>query len=124
MDDLPTMGWTLDPEDRAHLLERFPPAFPDVIADHVTLGRQKKKPKDVEASVVGYASDRQGLEALAVAVNGTTARPDGSIYHMTWSLDAKAGRQAIESNHLLEDHGFVELDKPLAIRLYPSVLRG
>ncbi len=30
MTDLPTMGWMLDPEDRALLLERFPPAFEEV----------------------------------------------------------------------------------------------
>ncbi len=47
------VGWKLEPEDRDRLLARFPPAFPDVIADHVTLGRQPSLPGEVEAEIVG-----------------------------------------------------------------------
>jgi hypothetical protein len=34
---MPVTGWKLDSNERAQLLERFPPTWPDVIADHVTL---------------------------------------------------------------------------------------
>lgn len=122
MDTEYPVGWRLEPEERERLLARFPPAFPDVIADHVTLGRMTSLPADVQAAVVGYASDGTGLEALAVSIDGTYDRPDGSIYHMTWSLNKSKGRRAIESNALLQKGGFISLDKPIGIRLRPSKL--
>ena len=30
------VGWLVDPEDRAALLDRFPPRYPLVVAHHVT----------------------------------------------------------------------------------------
>jgi hypothetical protein len=33
------------------------------------------------------ADDKNGLQALLVSVDGETVRPDGGIYHITWSLD-------------------------------------
>lgn len=122
MTQLPSVGWKLEPEDRERLLLRFPPAFPDIVADHVTLARQADLPGDVHAEIVGYASDGTGLEALAVAIDGTHDRPDGSIFHMTWSLDTAKGRRAIESNDLLKAQGFIPLSKPIAIQLRPSLL--
>jgi len=34
---MPVIGWKLDEAERPGLLERFPPLWPDVIADHITL---------------------------------------------------------------------------------------
>lgn len=39
MADTHIIGWKLDRRERAQLLVRFPPHWPDVIADHVTLAR-------------------------------------------------------------------------------------
>ncbi len=41
-----------------------------------------------------------GVEAMVVAIDGTTDRPDGSTYHITWSLGD--GRRARESNDVLQ----------------------
>lgn len=104
------------------LLQRFPPAFPDVIADHVTLGRQAELPENVSAIIVGHASDTIGLETLVVEIDGTVDRPDGSIYHCTWSLDRVAGRKPIQSNDLLKARNWTRLDEPIAFVVYPSVV--
>jgi hypothetical protein len=89
MTEVRTIGWLLDEADRATLLSRFPPAWPDIVAHHVTLASKSSDPLPVPMSgeVVGHVDDGQGLQALVVAIGGTTDRPDGSTYHITWSLD-------------------------------------
>jgi hypothetical protein len=119
-----TIGWLLDPRDRAALLARFTPAWPDVIAHHVTLASKTTDPLPTETAgeVVGHVDDGQGLQALVVAIAGTTDRPDGGIWHITWSLDEAAGREARQSNDVLREQGFDRLDAPIPIRLAPSEL--
>lgn len=54
--------------------------------------------------MVGQTDNDTGVQALAVEINGSTNRPDGSTYHMTWSL--ALGRKAEESNDVLRAQGF------------------
>ena len=59
------------------------------IADHVTLKSDAASdplPDPVEARIVGRADDGDSLEAMVVAIDGTVDRPDGSTFHITWSL--------------------------------------
>ena len=80
-------GWTLDRKEREALLERFPPRWPDVIADHVTLDsrarRQDPLPMPATAQIVGSVDDGDGLQAMVVAIDGNTQRPDGNTFHIT-----------------------------------------
>jgi len=119
-----TIGWLLDETDRAALLARFPPVWPDVIAHHVTLQSATGQPLPTETSgeIIGHVNDGEGLQALVVAINGTTNRPDGGTYHITWSLDKARGREARQSNDVLRERGFDRLDVPIPIRLTPSEL--
>lgn len=116
------IGWKLPEVDRERLLERFPPRYERTIADHVTLRvgvpRDAPLPTEDSAEVVGRADDGDSLECLVVAIGGTTDRPDGSIYHITWSMGP--GRKAKESNDVLRDDGWDALDEPIAIRLEPA----
>jgi hypothetical protein len=116
----PIVGWLLDRDQRLLLLEHFPPIWPDVIADHVTLTRGRDLPPPVSAAIIGEVDDGEGLQALVVAVEGTAARPDGSIYHITWSLDAARGRKPVESNAVLARIGWQPLDPPVPILLAPG----
>lgn len=112
-------GWKLPKADRELLLQRFPPKYDEVVADHVTLrvgGTQL--PPTPEAEVVGRADDNDSLECLVVKLDGTTDRPDGSTYHITWSLGP--GREAVESNDVLRDKGWQRIDRPIAIELQPA----
>lgn len=116
-------GWKLPPDgERERLLERFPPKYDRAIADHVTLqvgaSEDTPLPREVEAEIVGYADDGESLECLVVAVDGTADRPDGSTYHITWSLGA--GRKAKESNEVLREGGWQYLDRPIPIRIEPA----
>ena len=116
------IGWKLQGEDRERLLQCFPPRYGNVIADHVTLRTgatsETPLPRKPDAEVVGRADDGRSLECLVVELDGTTDRPDGSTYHITWSLGT--GRKARESNDVLRDRGWEPLRAPIKIELAPA----
>jgi hypothetical protein len=70
------------------------------------------------ARIVGRADDGESLECMVVEIDRTTDRPDGSTYHITWSLGL--GRKARESNDVLRDHGWEPLTVPIDITLEPA----
>lgn len=116
------IGWKLPPEGRSRLLEHFQPRYANIIADHVTLRTGATAatplPPQVQARIVGRADDGDSLECLVAELDGTTDRPDGSTYHITWSLGP--GRRARESNDVLRDRGWTALDEPLPVKLTPA----
>ena len=117
------IGWKLDLGERQKLLRRFPPRYGDVIADHVTLTTKaagQQPPQPVDAAIVGHADDVDSLECMVVTINGTSNRPDGSTFHITWSLDKAKGRTARESNDLLKNGGWTHFDEPIPITLQPA----
>lgn len=117
------IGWKLDRAMRDELLDQFPPRYADADADHVTLqtnARRAPLPPEVDATIVGHADDGKSLEAMVVRIDGCTDRPDGSIFHITWSLDKAKGRKARESNELLKERGWHRLDQPVPIRIDPA----
>jgi hypothetical protein len=112
-------GWKLDRGEREQLLRDHPPAYAEAVADHVTLEvGGKELPPEVRAVIVGRANDGEGVEAMVVTIDGTTDRPDGSTYHITWSL--APGRRAKESNDVIRERGWTELDHPIPISLSPA----
>ena len=116
------IGWKLDRDQRKELLLQFPPRYRNVVADHVTLrSRSASKsvlPEETHGEIVGRADDGSGVEAMVVSIGGTTDRPDGSTYHITWSLED--GRRAKESNDVIRAHGFEPLELPMPVRLLPA----
>lgn len=112
-------GWKLDRSERERLLRVHPPCYPQAVADHVTLEvGGKQVPAEVRAAIVGHADDGVGVECMVVTIDGTVDRPDGSTYHITWSL--APGRKARESNDVLKEQGWQELDHPIPITLTPG----
>ena len=115
------IGWLLAEDDREKLLQQFPPQYEKTVAHHVTLkteAEQEPLPPEVKAQVVGRTDDESGVQAMVVAIDGTTHRPDGSTYHITWSL--ADGRRARESNDVLKERGWEEFDHPIPIKLEPG----
>ena len=115
-------GWKLPDDERDMLLQRFPPKYENVVADHVTLRvgatPGTPMPGKPNSRVVGRCDDGKSLECLVVELDGTTDRPDGSTYHITWSLGP--GRNARESNHVLRDRGWDPIDAPITVELEPA----
>ena len=110
-------GWLVDPAGREALLERFPARYAVVVAHHVTLKfgeRAAAAPLDTEAEIVGEADDGLGVQAMVVAIAGSTVRPDGGTFHITWSL--AQGREARESNDVIA-RGWRPLEAAAPVRL-------
>lgn len=111
-------GWKLDRSEREQLLRRFPPHYPQAVADHVTLEPgEGPLPPQVSARIVGHADDGAGVEAMVVAIDGSSDRPDGSTFHITWSLGP--GRRAKESNDVLRDRRWTAMD-PVPVTVRPA----
>jgi len=114
---------------RRSLLDRFPPLYSMVKADHITyrFGQQGFgdlfHPRAVE--VIGMVDSGDGLQALIVTVNGQQYRPDGGPYHITWSLDPKK-YEAVHSNQLvsraLELGFFTRIAPPVKIDVSPALI--
>lgn len=109
----PFEGWKLDGESREMLLPLHPPCYARLIADHVTL-KGRPRPAADRAEVVGVADDGEGIQALVVAIDGSTDRPDGGTWHITWSMEP--GRHAKESNQVIANDGWTARD-PISITL-------
>ena len=117
------VGWKLDPDERKALLGRFPALFPDIVADHVTLQAgtdDTPLPTEQSGEIVGETDDGAGVQALVVAIGGTTRRPDGGVWHISWSLDKAAGREAKESNEVIARLGWQPLAHAVPLRLIPA----
>ena len=112
-------GWLLPEPDRARLLRQFPPVYHDVIAHHVTMCMGiKELPAATSGTVVGMADDIDGVQVLVVSIEGSTARPGGGTYHITWSIDRdNFNRKPVHSNDVLEN-GW-EPVQPVEISLVP-----
>jgi hypothetical protein len=119
-EDKRIIGWRVDREQRVELLQQFPPRYETVVADHVTLesGTDAALPDAAVGEIIGRADDGDGVEALVVAIEGSTDRPGGGTYHITWSLSD--GREARESNDVIDKDGWVELDLPEPVTLHPA----
>lgn len=106
-------SYKLTEKSRDELLEMFPAVHPDVICDHVTFRfPDSGYPSPCKtAKLVGYACD-DSVEAFVVEINGSTKRPDGKIFHLTYSIDREKGAKPVDSNKLIAD-GYA----PLAIKV-------
>ena len=121
MSDKPNAGWLLDGEARADLLGRFPPRYRMTVAHHVTAAPTPsggQAPPPVTCRIVGRADDGTGVEALVVEIDGATDRPDGSTYHITWSLEP--GRKARESNDVIREFGWTAVAESAPVPVTPA----
>lgn len=111
-----------DTVERNDLLRMFKPKYPKVFAHHVTYSLNNKDkidpPAVSSAEIVGWADSGDGIEAAVVAIDGSTDRPSGGTYHITWSLDPEKYKPK-DSNSLIAK-GWTKLSKPIPISLTPA----
>ena len=118
-------AYVLDEHSRSILKEKFPPKYPEFIGHHITykfgVSKGSEPPSDPSSvNVIGY-SDEDGLEALVVSIDGSNERPDGSVYHITWSLDRNKGKKPVHSNDLVKN-GYDKIE-PIKISVKPKILK-
>ena len=121
------LAFEVDKKSRKDLKKIFEPQFKEFIGHHVTYkfgvkSNEKLPNKPKIAKVVGYVKNDKGLEALVVEINGSTKRPDGKTFHITWSLDRSAGFKPVHSNNLLTS-GKWENVNPIEIKLNPKFFK-
>jgi hypothetical protein len=120
-DQMGFIGWEMDRAQRDALLQHYPPHYERTVADHVTLkfgtAKDVQPPREAVAEIVGFVDDGEGVQAAVVEIDGTTHRPDGSTYHITWSLGD--GREAKESNDVIAARGWTALAAPVKVTLHP-----
>lgn len=100
-------GYAVSESTRKTLMGLFPPKYPEVIGHHITekFGVKKTDPAPdapETVRVVGYADDGHKVEGFLVEVNGSTKRPSGGFYHLTWSIDRSKGAKPKDTNDIME----------------------
>jgi len=119
------IAYHFNDQTRQRLAELFPPKYPEFIGNHITVQFVKSNSSLPEvpktAIIVGYADNGEGLEALVVEIDGEIHRPDGKIYHITWSLDRKKGFKPVDSNTLISQ-GYEPVD-PIEIMVVPEMVK-
>jgi hypothetical protein len=119
-------GWELPEGERSRLLALFPAVYTDVIAHHITRVRgvteDEPLPEQTQAVVVGVANDGARVQALVCEIGGTTKRPDGNTYHVTWSLDREQGAKPVMSNDVIREKGWEAVPR-IPFRIVPKLFR-
>ena len=82
----------------------FDPLYERIILEHITYQYpdDRKAPPVFSAEIVGELHD-DGVQAVVVKINGSWTRPDGKIFHVTYSLSN--GHKPAESNILIKRFG-------------------
>lgn len=115
-------GWALPLGVRDSLLEKFPANYLEVVAHHCTLrfgtSENDPLPQETSATVVGISDDNNGVQALVLSIGGSTTRPDGGTYHITWSLNP--GRKPVESNDVIQRFGWAPASPFTKIPIVPK----
>jgi hypothetical protein len=57
-----------------------------------------------EGFAAGAADGGAGVQAFVAEIGGSTRRPDGSDYHVAWSL--AACREVVESDDVIRERGW------------------
>lgn len=101
-------GYKLTEKSRDMLKILFPPKYPEFVGHHITEKFGVKDPNQTPPTpnsvwVVGHADDGKGIEALLVSIDGSTKRPSGGLYHITWSLDRSKGYKPVDSNKIISN---------------------
>ena len=114
-------GWAIDEKSVNALKQKFAPAHPDFLGHHITyqFGNSATVPAAAEIKVIGHCLTDK-VQCLVVEVNGSVVRPDGAIYHLTWSIDRSKGAKPVDSNKAIMEYGFEHLDKPISLSTSPK----
>lgn len=116
-------AYVLTDKSRKEILEKFKPAYSNVVCHHITVafGVDKDEPipeMPKSVKIVGHIDSKTGIEGLLVEVNGNTKRPDGKLYHITLSLGQD--RKPVETNDVINRAVNCE---PFDVEVSPKLLK-
>jgi|AntRauTorcE11897_2_1112592.scaffolds.fasta_scaffold00078_47 hypothetical protein len=100
-------GYELEQGSREKLRTLFPPKYPQFLGHHITekfgVKSDNVPPQPNTVKVVGYIDNGKDVEGFLVEIDGTTDRPDGSKYHITWSIDRGKGAKPFHMKNHIND---------------------
>lgn len=113
--------FVLPKAEKNKLLATIPFTHPNRIAHHITYeyGVTEQMPPTPSIVMIVGVIDKDGIQAIVASIDGTVKRPDGKIYHITWSLDP--GKKAWESNTILSKYQYEKID-PIRIQVEPKFI--
>lgn len=117
-------GWEISERSKVKLANLFVQIHPDLIGHHVTymFGNDAALPNDAKIKVVGQCiTDR--IQCFVVDVDGTIVRPDGNVYHLTWSIDRSKGAKPVHSNQAIMERGFEHIMAPIELITTPKLFK-
>lgn len=116
--------WVLSENSKTALSNLFVQIHPDFIGHHITymFGPDSVLPEPAKINVVGQCITDK-IQCFVVEVDGTIVRPDGKIYHITWSLDKSKGAKPVHSNDAIIEAGFEHLMAPIEIKATPQMFK-
>jgi len=116
-------SYQLTQKSKKYLTERFPPKYSKPIGHHVTyefgVHSDTPLPPLADINVIGYQDNPDGIEALVVSVDGEKKRKDGSLFHITWSLDPNEFKP-VHANDLVK-RGNHKLIMPIKVYANPAI---
>lgn len=117
-------GWLLSENSVKKLKNLFVPIHPDFIGHHITymFGKNSEIPPDATIYVVGQCITDK-VQCFVVEVNGSIVRPDGSFYHITWTIDRAGGAKPVDSNKAIENNGFEHFNATIRIEGSPQIFK-
>ena len=118
-------AYQLTEKSRKVLYYLYPPSYPEFIGHHITekFGVSSDEPAPempTLVEVVGYINNEDGVEGFLVEIDGSSNRPSGGKYHITWSIDREKGYKPVNTNDYVD---IAKPVKPVRIEVKPVVLR-
>lgn len=99
-------GYEIEAGSRQKLATLFPPKYPNFMGHHITEafgvkdGSVPEQPRRV--LVVSHIDNGEDVEGFVVSIDGSSKRPDGGTYHLTWSLDRSNGAKPVHTNNHID----------------------
>ena len=124
------IAYVLSEKSRKSVLQEFPPLFDKFFAHHVTyqFGVSHTTPlpdQPTSVKLVQEVIDEElNVQCFVVEVNGSTRRPDGGTFHLTFSLDPAVSKPK-DSNQAIENavrNGTLDNITPVEIIAVPMFI--
>jgi hypothetical protein len=117
-------GWLISNNSIQQIKNLFEQTHPDFIGHHVTymFGDDSELSPEATLKIIGQCTTNK-IQCFVITVNDEIIRPDGNLYHLTWSIDKSKGAKPVDSNKAIIEYGFVHLDKPIEIFGTPKIFK-
>ena len=116
-------GWELTLDERRKIYAAIKPVYNDIFWQRLVheFGATEP-PTATSGEVVGWWDKGEGQQLVIFEIDGSLTRPDGHLYHLSWSRDhVKMQRKPLQSWKHPDLTDFQRLDQPFSVVLTPRL---